>query len=253
MAMTVVTGSASGIGAATFSALAASGREVVGVDLRDAEILADLSTPEGRQAAVDTVLARSSGVLDGLVLCAGLGPQVSDAKRIVAVNYFGTVSLLDGLLPALRGGEAPAAVAVSSVSSTQITWADNPIAGLDESEVEAALEVGGDYRGQLAYAASKNALTVAVRQRAGDWGAAGVRLNTVAPGAVDTPLLQAGLDDPRYGEAIRSFVGPLGRRGRPEEIASLICYLLGPAAGFVHGAQFVIDGGVDAQFRPTAF
>lgn len=93
---------------------------------------------------------------------------------------------------------------------------------------------------------------MAVRQRAVEWGAAGVRLNTVAPGSVETPLLQAGLDDPRYSEAIRNFVAPIGRNGKPEEIASLITYLLGPQAGFIHGAQFVIDGGIDAQTRPTA-
>lgn len=116
-----------------------------------------------------------------------------------------------------------------------------------------ALEIGGEYQGQLAYAASKNAVTVAVRRRAEEWGAACVRLNAVAPGSVEAPRLQAGLDDPRYGAAIRDFVAPLGRRGRPDEIASLICYLLGPAAGSIHGAQFVIDGDVDAAFRPTTF
>lgn len=257
MAPTVVTGAASGIGAATCAALREQGREPLTVDLHDADINADLGTPEGRQHAVDAVLARSGGVLDGLALCAGLGPHVPDPARIVSVNYFGTVAVLDGLLAALREGEQPAAVVVSSVSSTHVAWDTNPIATAvesgDEPAARAAVAAGGEYRGQLAYAASKNALTVATRRRVAEWGAAGVRLNTVAPGSVDTPLLRAGMDDPRYGQAIREFVAPVARHGTPAEIAAAILYLLGGNAGFVHGAQLVVDGGVDALFRPTTF
>jgi len=244
--MIAVTGSASGIGAAVVSALRSQGEDVIGVDLRDADVCADLSTDEGRQAAIDGVLERSGGSLDALVLCAGIGPHTDDPVRIIEVNYRGAVAVLDGLFPALRG----AAVAVSSSSSTMVKWADNPIAKGTEEE---ALRDAGEYRGQLAYAWSKNALTVAVRERAPKWGAAGIRLNTVAPGAVETPLLEAGLADPRYGEAIRNYQAPIPRHGKPEEIASLILFLLGPDAGYIHGAQFMIDGGSDALMRPGEF
>ncbi|MBN6040501.1 SDR family oxidoreductase [Amycolatopsis sp. 195334CR] len=240
--MIAVTGSASGIGAAVVSAL--DGHEVVGVDLRDAEVCADLSTPGGRQRAIDEVLAR--GELEGLVLCAGVGPHTPDPMRIIEVNYWGAVALLDGLFPALR----TAAVAVSSSASTMVRWADNPISRGEEAS---ALASAGEYRGQLAYVWSKNALTVAVRQRVGAWGAAGVRLNTVAPGAVETPLLAGALTDPRYGDAIRNYQAPIARHGRPEEVAALIVYLLGPQASYIHGAQFSIDGGSDALMRPTEF
>jgi NAD(P)-dependent dehydrogenase (short-subunit alcohol dehydrogenase family) len=257
MPVVAVTGSASGIGAAACAWLRQAGYGVVGVDLRSADVIADLAAPGGRRAAVAGVLARCSGTLDGLVACAGLGPHTGDPGMIVRVNYFGTVALLDGLLPALRQGSQPAAVAVSSVASTMVTWDANPIAAAVESgsEEQAAAAVAslGEYRGQLAYAASKNALTVAVRRRVPGWGAAGVRLNTVAPGSVDTPLLRAGAADPRYGPAIRGFTAPIPRAGRPAEVASLIGYLLGPDASFVHGAQFVIDGGVDALLRPISF
>lgn len=243
-----ITGSASGIGAATAAALTAAGHDIIGIDLKDADITGDLTDPALRAAAVEQVLERSGGVLDGLVLCAGVGPQVPDAMRIVEINYRSTIALLDALLPALQKGESPAAVVVSSVASTHIPWEQNPISTGTEAD---AFAKAGDYAGSYAYAASKNAVTIAVRQRAVEWGAAGVRLNTVAPGSVDTPLLQAGLADPRYGEAIRNFTSPIGRNGRPDEIASLIAYLLGPQAGFIHGSQFVIDGGTDAQARPT--
>jgi NAD(P)-dependent dehydrogenase (short-subunit alcohol dehydrogenase family) len=263
MPVTAITGSASGIGAAVCAALKAAGHEVIRIDLRNADIEADLSTPAGRAAAIDGVLARCGGTLDRLVLCAGVGPQVEPASRIVAINYLGAVALLDGLLPALVRGREAAAVVVSSVASTQLPWERNPLRTLleasadgsayDEAALAAVLAAAGPQCGQLAYAGSKNAVTVAVRQRVRQWGAAGVRLNSVAPGAVETPLLQKGLDDPRYGQAIRDFVAPIARRAQPQEIAAMIAFLLGPQAGFIHGAQFVVDGGVDAMMRPTVF
>lgn len=255
MPVTAITGSASGIGAATRAALLAAGHTVLGIDLRDADIVADLSSAAGRAAVAAAVLDRCGGVLDGLVLCAGLGPQAEPPSRTVSVNYFGVVDLLDALLPALQRGRDGAAVVVSSVASTQLAWDRNPLAAALEQGDEAlagqlATAAGG---GQLAYAGSKNAVTVAVRRRTAAWGAAGVRLNTVAPGAVATPLLRAGMDDPRFGQAIRDFVAPIARHAQPEEIAALIAYLMGPHAGFIHGAQMVIDGGVDALMRPTQF
>lgn len=257
MTTIALTGAASGIGAAAAQALQAQGHRILGIDLRHADILADLSRPDGRAAAVAEVLRQCGGVLDGLVLCAGLGPQVEPASTVASVNYFGAVALLDALLPALAKGQSPSAVVVSSVASSQLPWDKNPIGAAceagDESQVAAICNGAGAKGGHLAYAGSKNALTVAVRRRAVAWGQAGVRLNTVAPGAVETPLLQAGLADPRYGQAIRDFVAPIPRRARPDEIASMIVYLMGPQAGFIHGAQFFVDGGVDAMSRPTQF
>jgi len=257
MPRTVITGSASGIGAATKALLESQGHQVIGLDLRNADVNGDLSTAAGRQAVIDEVLQRCEGSLDHLVLCAGLGPTAPPAVT-AAVNYYGAVDLLDAWLPALQKGHNPSVVVVSSVASTQLPWASNPLGAplkaRDEATVAAILQgAGPDKAGHLAYAGSKNAVTVAVRERVSVWGAAGVRLNTIAPGAVQTPLLQAGLDDPRYGEAIRQFVGPIPRRATPEEIAQSIAFLLSSAAAYVHGAQLVVDGGIDALSRPTVF
>lgn len=257
MSTIVITGSASGIGAATRGVLAAAGHDIIGVDLRDADIGADLATSAGRKQALADVLARCGGKLDALVLCAGLGAQFKPATTIAAVNYFGVVDLLDGLLPALRQGRKPAAVVISSVASVQLPWDKNPLGAAfeacDAAQIEAVLSGAGDKAGFLAYAASKNAVTVALRRRAQVWGQAGVRLNSVAPGATQTPLLQAGLDDPRFGQAIRDFLPPLGRRAEPVEMASAVAFLLGEQASYVHGTQLIVDGGIDAVTRPTQF
>lgn len=257
MTVIAITGSGSGIGAATAQALKAQGHRIIGIDIRNADIVADLSEPAGRAMAVTQVTALSAGVLDGLVLCAGLGAQVEPAAKIVAVNYFGAIALLDALLPALARGKDASAVVVSSVASSQLSWDKNPLAAAceagDEAQAAAICAGAGAKGGHLAYAGSKNALTVAVRRRVLPWGQAGVRLNTVAPGAVETPLLQAGLADPRFGQAIKNFVGPIPRRAQPDEIASMIQYLMSPQASFIHGAQFYVDGGIDAMTRPTQF
>ena len=256
MPTTLVTGSASGIGAATVLALKAAGHQIIGVDLRNADINGDLSTADGRAAITRQALARCGGKLDGVVLCAGLGAHVQPSLT-VSVNYFGAVELLDALLPALQQGDKPSAVVISSVASAHLPWDKNPLAaaleGGEEAQAQAIVMGAGERGGNLAYAGSKNALTVAVRKRAVAWGRAGVRLNTVAPGATETPLLKGGEDDPRFGEAIKNFIPPLGRRAEPSEIASVVAFLMSPAASYVHGAQLVVDGGIDAAGRPTLF
>ena len=97
MATTVITGSASGIGAATRALLEAGGHEVTGIDIRDAEIIADLSQPEGRSAALEQALKRCGGALDRLVLCAGIGGHTGDNQKIASLNFFGALTMLDGL------------------------------------------------------------------------------------------------------------------------------------------------------------
>ena len=113
-----VTGSASGIGAAIRAHLERSGSRVIGIDVREADVRADLAEPGGRAAAVSAVERAAGGRLDGLVACAGVGPHVEDHALIVSLNYFGAQHLLDGLRGALSRGSQPAAVAISSNSST---------------------------------------------------------------------------------------------------------------------------------------
>ena len=251
-----VTGSASGIGAAVRARLEAEGDRVIGVDLRRAEVVADLSHPKGRETAVAEVLTGSGFRLDGLVVCAGIGPQVRPSGKIVSVNYFGAATLLAALRGALISGEDSAAVAVSSNSATISPGADGPLveACLDGDEA-GACRLAEEMESSQVYAGAKLALARFVRRNAprDEWAGAGIRLNAVAPGAVATPLLQGGLDDPRLGPAIRNFPIPLRGFGHPDQIAAAIAFLLSPEASFCCGSVLFVDGGSDALIRADQF
>jgi NAD(P)-dependent dehydrogenase (short-subunit alcohol dehydrogenase family) len=255
MRTVAVTGSASGIGAAVRRLLEAGGERVIGVDLRATEVIADLSTPQGRSDAVAGVHRLAGGRLDGLVACAGIGPQVRPGSAIVSVNYFGARALLAGLRDALAAGDQPAAVAISSNSSS-LPGGDGPVfaACLAEDE-DAARRIATSEHGAACYAGAKRALAIWVRRNAPrpEWAGAGIRLNAVAPGAVRTPLLDEGLADPLYGDAIRGFPIPLGGFGTPGDIASVVAFLLAPAARFFCGSVVFCDGGSDALLRPDDY
>jgi NAD(P)-dependent dehydrogenase (short-subunit alcohol dehydrogenase family) len=255
MGTIAITGSASGMGAATCKRLAAAGHTVIGVDVRDADIIADLATGPGRQAAIDGIRHRAGNRLDGLVVCAGVGPTVEPWSTIVSINYFGAQVLLEGLRETLAAGAHPAAVAVASNSAT-VQGSDTPIVSACLSgDEEEARRLALTFSGHHAYAGAKLALARWVRRNAPApaWAGAGIRLNAVAPGAVQTPLLQSGLDHPTIGDAIRNFPIPTGGFGKPDDIAAMIAFLLGPEARFCCGSVFFVDGGTDAMLRPDNF
>ncbi len=253
MPVTAVSGSASGIGAAVCAALRAAGHQIIGIDRANAEVIADLSTAEGRQTAVEAVLARCDGVLDGLVCCAGVGVTLPSSV-IVAVNHFGVTALLDGLAAALARGEQGAALIVGSVAATHADDSQPMVEAMLAGDEPRALALANELnQPQIAYSGSKYAVTRYARQKAVEWGGRGLRLNVVAPGAVETPLHQASKDDPRFGEVVRNFVAPLGRAGQPAEIAALIAFLQSPQASFIHGSVMFVDGGMDAMVRPAKF
>lgn len=255
MPTTIVTGSASGIGAAVCKALLAAGHRVIGIDRQQADIVADLSTAQGRAAAVEAARAACAGVLDGLVCCAGLGVTAPAAGLIVSVNYFGMTELVEGLAEALARGTKPAVTLIGSVAGVQPGVDKAPIVEtmLAGDEAGAVARANAAGQPQLAYAGSKFAVTVWARRTAVAWGQRGIRLNVVAPGAVETPLHKASLDDPRFGEAVKNFVAPIGRAGQPDEIAQVVGFLQSEAASFVHGAVIFADGGMDAMIRGARF
>ena len=255
MGNAVVTGSGSGIGAAIRERLESEGFEVIGVDLKGAEVIADLSGSEGRAAAVREVVERCDGRLDRLVTCAGLGSSVRPASLISSVNYFGAVEVLDGLLPALKRGQDPAAVVIVSNSAQMAPLDDSPFvaAMLNADEPEARRIIDEMDSPVVAYLGSKHALGRAVRRRVRVWGDARVRLNGVAPGPVRTPLLEAAMVDPATRKQIENIDIPIGRFGTPEDVAAFVSFLLGPEATWMHGSVLYLDGGNDAEIRPDRY
>lgn len=252
-----VTGSASGIGAAVRVRLEAEGLRVVGVDLRGAEVEADLSQREGREAALAGVREACGARLDRLVLCAGVGSHVDDLALLPSVNYFGAVALLDGLTGLLAAGEAPAALAVGSNSARYMPFDEGPPADYVEAllagDEPAARAHATTSNGFVAYAGAKHALTVAVRRRARALGARGVRANVLAPGPVETPLLEGSRRHPVFGAGVDQVEIPLGRRGSPEEVAETIAFLVSPQVAWMHGSVVFLDGGNDAVVRPDRY
>lgn len=258
MGVYVVTGAASGMGRAVVEKLREDGHTVVGVDLRDAEIIADLSTAQGRRTAVEEVLAATDGRLDGAVLAAGVGPApgAERPRLIYEVNYRGVVELLEGWRPALAAtGDAKVVVFGSNSTTTTPAVPGLAIRALLAGNIDRALRavrIFGRTAPAIAYASSKIAVTRWVRRHAvtADWAGAGIRLNVLAPGAILTPLLEKQLATPAEAAAIRRFPVPVGGFGDPGDLADWVVFMLSGSARFLCGSVVFVDGGSDAYFRP---
>ena len=250
MATICITGSASGIGAATKARLEGKGHRVIGVDLHNADVCADLSNTDGRAAAVAGVLDKCGGVLDGLVPGAGLADP-HPSERIAAVNYFGAIATVEGLRPALAKGTNPAVVMISTNSTIMMP-------DLDVSMVERFLagdtsvcrDVGGG-----AYYTSKLAIAWWMRAKSvkPEWVGAGIRLNAIAPGVTDTNMTRPLMELEGVKDAMAALPIPMGRWGQPEEIAAVLDFLLGPDASYVIGQTLFVDGGTDAFLQPRGY
>lgn len=249
-----VTGAASGIGAAIVSKLKSLGNEVITVDLRGADINADLSTDSGRKEAIAAILKAAPEGLDGFVPCAGVGPQVPTIALIPKINYFGTVDMVEALKDALVKKKG-SVVLISSNSATLMEYNKDYTNALLAHDEAKACEIVTPLDGQTAYGGSKFAVACWMRKNNQDYARAGVRVNALAPGYTETALTKAGKDDPVYGPSIKAFVDsiPIGRPGLPEDQANAAVFLLSPEASFIAGVVLFTDGGHDALFRPDRF
>lgn len=254
-----ISGSASGIGAATRAKLENAGNTVIGIDLRDAEVIGDLSHDEGRASAVAETLDRCGETLDGLVTAAGVGPPLR-GNLIARVNYFGSQFLLEGLRPALSAAGAAQVVQVGSNSAT--TSPNLPteliaafLAGDEERAVKIVEDVPEPFDGAIAYGGAKLAISRWCRRAAvtDEWVGNGITLNVIAPGPVQTPLFQQGKDDSDFGPLMENFPIPTGEPATPELMADWIIFMLSPAARFACGSVIFVDGGADALIRSDAW
>jgi NAD(P)-dependent dehydrogenase (short-subunit alcohol dehydrogenase family) len=251
----VVSGAASGIGAATAAMLRDQGHRVVGVDLRDADVIADLSTTEGRVAAVAGVQAITD-VVHGVVPAAGIaGLTGVDPALVVSVNFFGAVTLVEGLRPQLAAATGSAVVFLASNSITgQPGWAIDVSAACLRGDEDEARGLAAQTEAVQVYPATKAALAWWARREGVTpaWIGAGIRLNAVAPGKIATPMTERLAADPVFGPLSEGYPTAIGRDGRAEEVAACIGFLLSEASSLVVGSVLYVDGGTDAILHPVA-
>lgn len=239
----LVTGGASGIGAATARLLAARGAAVAVLD-RSAPapdgghryVPCDVTDRAGVAAAVARV-AEEFGGLDVVVNNAGIGAQGDvaandDAEwhRVLDVNVVGTARVSAAALPYLRQSRRAAIVNLCSVVA--VTGVPN----------------------RVLYSASKGAILALTQAMAADHVREGIRVNCVAPGTVDTPWvarLLGAADDPAAASAQLRARQPIGRLVTAEEVAHAIAYLASPLAGATTGTVLGVDGGMAALRLPA--
>jgi len=250
----VITGSASGIGAATTRLLTERGYRVIGVDISGADVNVDLTTAEGRERLVTEVTELSGGTVDVVIANAGLSsPTVATA----AVNYFGAVATLEGLRPLLAASSAPRAVATASMASLfppDETLLDAFLAGDEQTALARAgeLAAGTPEEANLIYGTSKRALARWMRRVAPtpEWAGAGIALNGVAPGVVATPMT-ADLTTTEEAKAalLQRVPMPLNGIFEPLDVAYLMAWLVSEENAHLCGQMIFIDGGSDAVIR----
>ena len=254
----VVTGAASGIGAATAALLRRLGAHVTGLDLRepapgavDRHVACDLGDPRSIAAAARA--AADGGPVHGLANVAGV-PGSRPPAQVFAVNFLGLRELTAALVPSIaRDG------AIVHVASTAGAYWRERLELIDAALATRSFADGATWLarqrldGAAAYDLSKELVVVdALRSAAELRRARGVRLNVVSPGAVETPILPdfyATMDAAMLAR-MRAAVG--GENGRPEQIAPAIAFLLSDAAAWVSGADLWVDGGAEAAVASGA-
>jgi NAD(P)-dependent dehydrogenase (short-subunit alcohol dehydrogenase family) len=241
----VITGTASGLGQSITSMCAASGSDVIGVDLKEVRqdirggsykhVNASVDDPGTWQRIAREVQALPDSYSIGLVCVAavlmqGTAEELSPEEwhRVLGVNVVGPALGLGTLAPVMAGRGGGPVVMVGSVNAT-----------FGEESL-------------LAYNASKGALRQLVRTAALDYGKHQVRVNMVSPGPMETEMFLKHLrmaDDPAEFRSSRERRQPLGRILKPEEVAGGIAFLISDYATGITGADLVIDGGLTAGFE----
>lgn len=233
----LVTGAASGIGEATSRLFTEAGASVALVDVDRVRVQTVALDLAGASAHVCDItdeqqvreLMRATGPVDILVNCAGIGlvgtaeeTEISDWQRLFRVNVEGTFLMIKAALPGLKQRKGN----IVNIGS---------VAGL----------VG--VRRRFAYCATKGAVIAMTRQIAADYPT-DVRCNCIAPGTVESPFVEGYLEKFHSNEKdkVRAELHqrqPIGRMGRPDEIAKLALYVSSSAAEFMNGSVLTIDGG----------
>ncbi|WP_216911069.1 coniferyl-alcohol dehydrogenase [Nocardia noduli] len=240
----VVTGSSSGIGAATARALAAAGAEVHGASRTgDATGLASFTTLDlADPASIEAAASAIGDPVHALFNCAGATPMVAPLD-ILKVNFLGTRLFTEHILAQMPHGGA----VVNVSSDGGYAWRKRQsiiVEFLAARTFDAGLawyEAHKDESGHP-YGFAKEALNVWTMQQSATLIGRGIRINGCSPGAVQTPMLEA-IEAVFPSEMIDAVTVPIGRRSTPEEQAGPLLFLNSPAASYVNGIDLQVDGG----------
>ena len=256
--LAVVTGAAGGMGAAIARALAADGWPLVLCDLHEAPLqavadnLGARAIVSGDVTAADypaRILAATGGQPIGVLAhAAGISPSMGNGPRIFEINFTATRRIAEALLPAMVAGGVAVLIASNSAQMMPrfLTGAVRKVARGGHSAVASLIR-----RSPFgAYMLSKRAVQLYVEAKAPEFGRRGVRLVSISPGIIETPMAQL---ERRNGPGMARMVevSALGRSGRPEEIGAVAAFLASPAASYISGTDILVDGGTIAGIDAT--
>lgn len=252
----VLTGVSSGIGARTAAVLARHGVPLVGID-RNAPmefsgifVQADLSSQAGVEAAAAAVAAAAPHGIAGLANIAGV-PGTAPWRTVLSVNVFGVRGLVRALVPQLGEGTA----VVNLASGVAVQWREVKdrcsAFALAEDQSAALDSVAGDEEiTGGSYLFSKQCVRLLTEHLAAELLPKRIRVNSVSPGPVVTPILEDFKKD--HGrDKVEGAGALLGRFGEPDDIASVIDFLLCGESAWVNGSDIRVDGGL-AAYRGSA-
>lgn len=243
----VVTGCASGIGAAVTEKLAGAGASVVGIDRNkpNTDLGRFISTDLSNRQSISAAVSQMPGEIWGLFNCAGLSGGAADPQTVLRVNFIGLRELSEAVERRIPSGGA----IVSTTSGAGQDFEKNRdeviglvrTAGFDEA-LRWAKEHDAYVVKRGGYPVSKEALILYTLERCFELGGRGVRINCVAPGVTDTPMLKDSMKV--YGEEFfKTPPMPLGRMASAEEQANILIFLNSDWASYVNGQTIWSDGG----------
>ena len=206
--------------------------------------VADVADPAAMHAFAARVAA--SGTIRALVHTAGISGSMGSSERILAVNLLGTANAIDAFEPLMAPGSA--AVMIASMGSISVPIdpeVERRLAHAPAGELVGIVQAIRRFATVEAYCVSKRAVQLRVYAASLRWGRRGVRINTISPGIIATPMGELEARNVPAMAVMRQ-ISPIQRIGQPEDIAAAAEFLLGPNASFVTGTDLAVDGGVIA-------